>query len=109
VSDNRTPEQRFWAKVDRAGPLPEYRPELGPCWLWTAGLNQAGYSVFWIDGRSIQGHIYAWRLENGIAPPGKELDHLCRSPSCVRPSHLEPVTHLENVRRGRKGVLAFFR
>jgi hypothetical protein len=29
--------ERFWSKVDRNGPVPEHRPELGPCWVWTAG------------------------------------------------------------------------
>jgi len=28
------------------------------------------------------------------------LDHLCRNRACVRPSHLEPVTQTENIRRG---------
>lgn len=30
------------------------------------------------------------------------LDHLCWNPSCVRPSHLSPVTHLENISEERK-------
>jgi hypothetical protein len=36
----------------------------------------------------------------GSIPENLELDHLCRNPACVRPDHLEPVTHLENLRRG---------
>jgi hypothetical protein len=35
----------------------------------------------------------------GPVPEGLELDHLCRVTTCVRPSHLEPVTTGENVRR----------
>lgn len=31
------------------------------------------------------------------------LDHKCRQPSCVNPAHLDPVTNLENVRRGVAG------
>ena len=34
-----TLEERFWRKVDKNGPIPEHRPELGPCWVWTAGTN----------------------------------------------------------------------
>jgi hypothetical protein len=32
-----------------------------------------------------------------------ELDHLCRNRACVRFDHLEPVTHVENVRRSPIG------
>ena len=40
----------------------------------------------------------------GPIPDGCELDHLCRNRACCNPDHLEPVTHLENVRRGLKGL-----
>lgn len=35
-----------------------------------------------------------------MTTPGLEFDHLCRNKLCVRPDHLEAVTHTENVRRG---------
>jgi len=38
-----------------------------------------------------------------VVPQGLELDHLCRVSHCVRPEHLEAVTHAENVRRGNGG------
>jgi hypothetical protein len=31
------------------------------------------------------------------------LNHLCQTPSCVNPNHLEAVAHSENVRRGWVG------
>ena len=34
--DGMTPEMRLLAKVDKNGPLPEKRPELGPCWVWAS-------------------------------------------------------------------------
>lgn len=37
-------------------------------------------------------------------PKGKELDHVkekCKHRHCINPDHLEPVTHLENVLRGK--------
>lgn len=36
----QTYEQRFWAKVDKNGPV--VRPELGPCWIWTGNRDPWG-------------------------------------------------------------------
>lgn len=76
---------RFWAKVDRTG---EH-------WLWT-GCVVRRYGQF---GRT-RAHRYAYELLVGPIPPGYQLDHLCRTPLCVRPDHLEPVTPRENTLRG---------
>ncbi len=96
-----TPAQRFWGKVNPCGPV---HPTLGTaCWLWAAGRNSCGYGSFW-SGEFIGGaHVFAWEQENGKVPDGLELDHLCSRRECVRPSHCEPITHAENVRRGRAG------
>jgi len=94
--------ERFWAKV-RIGPVPVHRPVLGFCWEWTAAKCPLGYGRFGL-GRKADGIILAhrWAYESliGPIPEGLEPDHLCRNPSCVNPSHLEPVTHKENIRRG---------
>jgi hypothetical protein len=90
-------DQRFWAKVNTTGPLPESRPDLGPCWLWTAALNNRGYGTFRARGRpGNYAHRFAYELLRGPIPDGLELDHLCRTPRCVNPEHLEPVTHRVN-------------
>ena len=64
-------------------------------------MNSAGYGVFSI-GRF--GRIYAhrWSYEHHVAPipEGLVIDHLCRTPLCVNPDHLEPVTQRVNVHRG---------
>lgn len=79
---------RFWSKVDKSG----------ACWLWTAAKNNHGYGSFW-DGRTQQyAHRFSFFLANGYLPA--ELDHLCRTPACVHPLHLEDVSHLENMGRG---------
>jgi hypothetical protein len=85
--------QDFW---DQVQPEP-----LSGCWLWNGGLNPKGYGQMRRDNRRLQVHRYAYELLVGPIPEGLELDHLCRVRCCVRPDHLEPVTHAENLRRAR--------
>jgi hypothetical protein len=42
-----------------------------------------------------------YELLIGPVAQGLDMDHLCRVHACCNPEHLEPVTHAENVRRGR--------
>lgn len=99
-------EERFWSKVTKNGPIPDHAPHLGPCWIWTKALDRKGYGVATIipteerTSRTIGAHRMSYILTYGFAPEGMDLDHLCRVHACVRPSHLEPVTHRENVLRG---------
>ena len=44
---------RFFAKVNKRGPLHPYDRALGRCWLWTGGKRRRGYNVFWFDGRLV--------------------------------------------------------
>jgi hypothetical protein len=97
---------RFWKHVDRLGPTPEHRPELGPCWQWTGCLHNLGYSLFGKKDRRFAYRV-AYRLLAGPIPTDLEPDHLCRNRACVKavadengPAHLELVTHKENMLRG---------
>lgn len=74
------------------------------CWLWDGAQGPRGYGVLYVNGRNRGAHVVAYELFVGPVPAGKELDHKCRNPSCANPAHLEPVTHQENVRRGRAGM-----
>src|ERR1041385_4955256 len=69
------------------------------CWEWTGAKTGHGYGKI-LTFRSIQvAHRILYELLVGPVPEGMELDHLCRNPSCVRPDHLEPVTHRVNISR----------
>lgn len=96
----KTPEVRFWSKVNKNGPVPARRPDLGPCWYWTAGQNGKGYGRIRIRSHDVLAHRFAYELLVGPIPAGLELDHLCRVRCCVNTDHLEPVTNQVNVLRG---------
>lgn len=85
--------ERFWALAGRVD-------DAESCWLWTGYIDAGGYGYFHLQSRQRRAHRFAYELTNGSIPGGLVLDHLCRNRACVRPDHLEPVTHTENVRRG---------
>lgn len=73
------------------------------CWIWNGSAAHGRYGSFREGGRVLTAHRFAYEATVGPIPEGLELDHLCRVTLCVNPAHLEPVTHAENVRRGRLG------
>lgn len=81
---------RFYSKVS----------VVGDCWIWTGKQNNRGYGVFRSQGKEGYAHRWAFEDAEGHIPSDMEIDHLCRIPLCVRPSHLEVVSHQENVARG---------
>lgn len=102
----RPATERFWPRVNKNGPVPEYAPHLGACWIWTGGKSSEGYGHFQagtgnLTSRQMQAHQFAFEELIGPVPFGLVLDHLCRIRLCVRPDHLEPVTHQVNIARGQ--------
>ncbi len=73
------------------------------CWVWTGVVDGAGYAYASVKGirRNLHRIIYFHLHPN--ADNDLELDHLCREPRCWNPSHLELVSHQENVHRGNAG------
>lgn len=101
-----SPEERFWAKVDKRGP--------DECWPWLAQLNTCGYGSIRDEGRPRGAHRVAYELFVGAVPDGFEIDHLCHTRDescsggdscphrrCVNPAHLEAVPPRVNTLRGR--------
>ena len=92
--------EKFWEKVNKDGPIPAYRLDFDPCWIWTAAVNAKGYGVMGVKKGSTLAHVISYNLHVGHVPSGMQIDHLCRVRNCVNPNHLEVVTPRVNVNRG---------
>ena len=86
------PFDRLWQKIE---PIP-----FSGCWIYTGALDKDGYGVFTLKQVTTRAHRASYILRHGAIPDSLQLDHKCRIRSCVNPDHLEPVTLLENHRRG---------
>lgn len=87
---------------------PDLQHDGTPCWIWCNSRNEDGYGASNFKGKGESAHrlLFAWLIHP--LPRGgqaKQLDHLCRRPSCCNPLHLEFVSPRENVLRGN-GVAA---
>ena len=102
---------RFWAKVNKDGPIPTHCPELGPCWPWTASCAGGGYgqlSAGKQGARPLIASRVSYEIHFGLIPEGLWVLHYCDNPPCVRPSHLFLGNNLSNMRdcaaKGRNGM-----
>lgn len=85
----RTPEQRFWEKVEKTG----------SCWLWIASINaKTGYGRFAPKhGQPVDAHRFSYLLAHGSIPGGFDVHHTCHVRRCVRPEHLRATSRAENL------------
>jgi hypothetical protein len=90
-----TDSQRLISKIDQSG----------NCWEWTGAKTRQGYGRIKWGGIFVAAHRASYEYFVGSIPEGRVLDHLCRNRPCVRPEHLEPVTLLENLRRGLSAIV----
>lgn len=90
-----------------------HEPVDGPlttqCWEWQLGCCNKHYGFIYIydeaskKSKSNRAHIVSWTLANGRKPhEGMTLDHVCRNTRCIRPSHLDEVSRVENTVRGNR-------
>lgn len=84
----------------------EDRGHTTACWITTARKDKDGYGLIISGPRSLRGnyraHIRAYQESVGPIPEGMVIHHLCEQPGCVRPDHLEPLTHAKHKQRHAK-------
>lgn len=77
------------------------------CRIWTGrkrkrkGGCEDGAINLRINGRHVTraAHRVSFEEFNGPIPEGYEVDHCCVNSLCIEPTHLEAVTHDENIKR----------
>ncbi len=88
--------ERFWLRVNKDGPIPAHKPELGPCWVWTGATTYQGYGKMNIRGVRNFTHRISWEIHNGPVPDGLWVLHKCDFTTCCRPDHLFVGTNQDN-------------
>jgi hypothetical protein len=81
---------RFWSRVEKTD----------GCWLWIGTKTSSGYGYFIPQGRKrVAAHRFSAALHFGMFDQRLHVLHLCDTPACVKPAHLELGDHVENMRQ----------
>ena len=72
---------------------------VGEC-LVHQNKHHTGYAFVRINSERFSAHRVIKAIATGENPSNLVTDHLCRTTACIRPSHLEFVDNVENIRRG---------
>lgn len=89
--------KRFWNHVNKHGPIPKHRPELGKCWEWTLARDANGYGVVSFHNKQARCHRVMWVIHHGEIASGMFILHHCDNPSCCRLDHLYEGTPQQNM------------
>lgn len=92
---------KIFTRINKNGPIPEHRPDLGPCWIWTGMHHKRGYGEYHTPGncRKVRRvHRLIFQLFVGSLKATDHCLHHCDNPPCCNPRHLWKGTHLDNMR-----------
>lgn len=91
---------RFWAKVDKRGPV--MPGMVTRCWVWIGARAKSGYGNFKAT-RYVGAHVFGYEVAHGHVPDGLQVNHKCNNRLCVRGDHVYAGTPAEN---GRDTILS---
>lgn len=94
-------DNKILSRIDKLSiPIPE-----SGCYIWLGGIAGAGYPVLKIGSltngtrRQALVHRLIYELFFDKIPVGYDISHKCHTKLCVRPEHLEAITHRENCKK----------
>lgn len=70
--------------------------KIGPSLIWRHGLNDGGYGVLRLNGKSRLAHRAAFEMTRGEILIGGKVLHLCHRCCCIQPAHLYAGSAKEN-------------
>lgn len=99
-ADRRSPLRKAIEERDASVALAEIRSRcelVDGCWIWPRVHN--GYPIVRLGkgGQSQPLHRLVVELAQGGPLGSQHAHHVCATPACVNPDHLQPITHRENV------------
>lgn len=78
----------------------KYTIQESGCWLWTGGIQSAGYGMISRNGKVIGAHIVSYEMFVGPVPKGYDVEHKCGNRPCVNYEHLQVTTRSDNMKLG---------
>jgi hypothetical protein len=88
----------IFKKIDRKGPIPISRSDLGPCWIWLGTYNERRRMPEWYcAGERLIPYRVTWELIKGEPWPNNYIAlHQCDNRKCCNPGHYHPGTVAQN-------------
>ena len=80
--------------------IKDYSDTHADCWVWLGRFTKRGYPRLnlRVNGKhkTKLAHRVAWESFNGQIPGNLTIEHKCRRPACVNPSHMELLSRADN-------------